>query len=181
MPLFCWCYLLGALFLLLGAAALALPGVTGRGLAALPRNFAAGCFLTVVAWVWTGYALWDMDLDLINPYKQALWFLVPACIVLSCWWLENLLACRAIAAILMLYPFELLHVARVNAAPERLVLIGFAYACIVIGMAVMLYPWKLREALAAVTKSALRVRIFGGTCVLWAAVLFLLGAGPLKN
>jgi len=151
MTLSSWCYVLGCCLGVLGVSLLALPEKISRSLNALPRHQIAGYVLTAVAWIWAGYALWSMDLDLINPYKTYLPVIVAACIPLTCWWMENLLASRAIGAILTLFPYELLHTARAHQSPWRLVMVTFAYICIIKGMILLLYPWQMRRAIVFVT------------------------------
>ena len=112
-----WSSLLGAAFILAGASALAAPATLARGLAALPRHKVAGYLLSAIAWIWAGYALWNMGLDFLEPYKRFIPLAVLVCTPLSWVWLDNLLPCRAIGGILTLLPYELLHVARVHASP----------------------------------------------------------------
>jgi len=126
MPLSCWCYLLGAFCLLLGAAIAAAPGPLARYCNALPRNQIAGFLLSALAWAWAGYALWTMGLDLLVPFKKFIPVAVLICIPLTWCWLDNLLTCRALGGILVLFPYELLHAARVHPSPWRLVVVTLA-------------------------------------------------------
>ena len=180
MLLSCWSYLLGLMFVLAGGFALAKPGVASRALNALPRHTVAGYALSVVAWVWAGYAVYSMDLDIINPYKGYLWVVVPACIALTWLWMGNLLPCRAIGGILMLFPYELLHVQRSHDSSWRLVLVVLAYIAIIKGMVFVLYPWKMRQQIVWATARPLLFRSAAAAGLLLGLLLIALGATALR-
>lgn len=180
MSLSCWSYLLGALCLILGGAVAAVPGPTGRALNALPRNKTAGYVLSTIAWIWAGYALWNMGLDIIMPFKKFIPVAALVCIPLTWMWLDNLLPCRALGGILVLFPYELLHVARVHASPWRLVIVTFAYVCIVKGMILLLYPWKLRQMAVWLTQRPVIFRLSGALNALLGLFLLALGATVLR-
>ena len=175
-----WCYLLGLIFFLTGAAIVLIPEPVSRFYNALPRSEIAGRILCAIAWVWAGYALWAMQLDFLMPYKKFLPLAVIACIAFSWNWLDNLLTCRAFGAILTLFPYELLHVARVHASPWRLVVIAFAYVCIVEGMILLLYPWKMRQVIVWFTHNPDRFRIAGVLNAVLGLILIGLGANVLR-
>jgi hypothetical protein len=179
MSLSLWCYLLGVLFSVLGLSIMVLPEKMSRLFNALPRHQIASYVLAAIAWLWVGYALWTMDLDIINPFKNYLFIAVPVCIGLSCWWMENLLSCRAIGAILTLFPYELIHAARVHPSPWRLVLVTFAYLCIVKGMVLILYPWYMRQSIVFVTARPWLFKTMAALNIAFGALLIGLGATVL--
>ena len=180
MSLSCWSYLLGIVFVLFGGFMLVKPGIASCALNALPRHAVAGYVLSIVAWVWAGYAVYLMDLDLINPYKGYLLFLVPACIALTWFWMGNLLPCRAIGGILMLFPYELLHVQRSHGSSWRLVLVVLAYIAIIKGMMYVLYPWKMRQQIVWLTARPLLFRSAAAVELLLGLLLIALGATVLR-
>ena len=180
MSLSCWAYVLGFVCLLFGGFAVLLPSAASRALNALPRHAVAGYVLSVIAWVWAGYAIYALDIDFINPYKQYLWGAVPVCIVLTWWWMGNLLPCRAIGGILTLFPYAMLYTARSHPSPGRLVLVVFAYIAIVLGMVYLLYPWKLRQQIVWVTARPVLFRAAGAAEALFGILLLALGATVLR-
>jgi len=180
MPLQCWCYLLGLICVLLGASIALAPAPLSRFYNALPRHKAAGGILSAIAWVWAGYALWTMGLDFLEPFKKYIPFAVLVCIPLTWFWLDNLLTCRAIGGILVLFPYELLHVARIHPSPWRLVVVVIAYICIVKGMILLLYPWKMRQAIVWFTQRPLLFRLLGAFSALTGVLLIGLGASALR-
>jgi len=180
MPLSCWCYLLGLICLLLGVTIAAVPGPLARFYNALPRSQIAGFLISALAWVWAGYALWTMELDLLVPFKKFLPIAVLVCIPLTWYWLDNLLTCRAFGGILVLFPYELLHAARVHPSPWRLVVVTLAYLCIVKGMILLLYPWKMRQAIVWITRRPALFRLAGALNALLGLFLIGLGATVLR-
>lgn len=181
MPLMTWCILLGTMCCALGGFIVAAPRPATAVLKAFPRHTISGYVLSTIGWCWAAYALANMDLDIINPYKGYLPIAVLICIPLTWYWMDNLLSCRALGAVLMLYPYEMLHVARIHASDARLVLVWFAYIGIVAGMILMLYPWKLRQAIAWLTAQPVRVRLAGVTLAALGGVIVGVGVTFLKG
>ena len=180
MSLQCWCYLLGFICVLLGASIVLAPAPLSRFYNALPRSKTAAYLLSTIAWIWAGYALWTMGLDVLMPFQKYIPFAVLVCIPLTWFWLDNLLACRAIGGILVLFPYELLHAARVHESPWRLVVVTLAYLCIVKGMILILYPWKMRQAIVWFTQRPALFRIGGALNTLIGIILLALGTTVLK-
>ena len=180
MPISCWSYTLGLICLLFGGFVLLRPSGVSRTLNAFPRHTLSGYALSVIAWAWVGYAVYLMDLDLINPYKYLLPFAVLACIPLTWFWMGNLLPCRALGGILTLFPYELLHTVRSHPSPWRRVLVVLAYIAIIKGMVYILYPWKLRQQIVWVTARPTLFRAVGAVDVLLGILLIALGATVLR-
>jgi len=180
MPLNCWSYLLGIICLLWGISITAAPARLAAIYKALPRNKAAGYILSAIAWIWAGVALMTMGLDLLMPFQKYIPFAILACIPLTWIWLDNLLTYRAIGAILTLFPYELLHVARVHSSPWRLVLVTLAYLCIVKGMIFLLYPWKMRQVIDWLNRHMTVFRLAGAAHALLGILLIALGATVLR-
>lgn len=180
MPLHCWCYLLGLVCILPGVCAMFAPSPFARLLTAFPRNRIAGRVLSTVAWIWAAYALSSMGLDILEPYKKFIPPITLVCIPLTWFWLDNLLPCRAFGGILTLFPYELLHAARVHPSPWRLVVVTFAYLCIVKGMILLLYPWRLRQTVVWLTQRPALLRAVGAADVLIGLLLAGLGATVLR-
>ena len=180
MPLHCWCYLLGLLGLLAGASVALAPAPLARLARAFPRHAPTGYVLSTLAWLWAGLALWNMGLDILMPYQKFIPLLVLACIPLTWFWLDNLLPCRALGGLLVLFPYELLHAARVHPSAWRLVLVTLAYVCIVKGMALLLYPWRLRQAVVWLTERPALFRLSGALNAALGLGLIALGAAVLR-
>ena len=180
MPLSCWCYLLGLICLLPGVAVALAPERMAHVYKAFPRSKVAGMVISTVAWIWAGYAVWAMGLDFLRPFLKYLPVVVLVCIPLTWFWLDNLLPCRALGGILVLFPYELLRVARAHASPWRLLVVTFAYICIVEGMILLLYPWKLRQAIDWCIARPTLFRICGVLTALLGLLLIVVGATALR-
>jgi len=81
----------------------------------------------------------------------------------------------------VLFPYELLRVARAHASPWRLLVVTFAYICIVEGMILLLYPWKLRQAIDWCTARPTLFRISGVLTALLGLLLIVVGATALRG
>jgi len=180
MSLSVWCYVLGLICVLLGLSAAVVPAPVSRFYNALPRSAAAGYVLSTLAWAWAGYALVTMKLDFLMPFQNYIPIAVLVCIPLTWFWLDNLLPCRALGGILTLFPYELLHVARVHDSPWRLVVVTLAYICIIKGMILLLYPWKLRQLIVWFTQRPAIFRLAGALNTLFGILLIILGATVLR-
>lgn len=180
MSLAVWCYLLGGVALLMGGAGVLQTATCAGWLHSLPRNRIAAYILSAIAWVWAGYAIISMGLDFMRAYQKFIPVAVLVFIPLTWAWMPNLLACRALGGLGLLFPYELLHVARVHASPWRLALVTFAYLCIVAGMFTVLYPWRLRQVLHWLAARPRALRFVSGATILWGILLLFLGAQVLR-
>jgi uncharacterized protein YjeT (DUF2065 family) len=175
-----WCYALGLVCLLFGGFALVRPSDASRVLNAFPRNKISGYVLSVIAWVWAGWAFSQMDIDFINPHKYLLPFLVLVCIPLTWFWMGNLLPCRALGGILTLFPHGLFLVTRSHPSQWRLVLVTLAYIAIVMGMMYLLYPWKMRKQIIWITARPTLFRAVGAIGAALGILMIALGATVFK-
>jgi uncharacterized protein YjeT (DUF2065 family) len=170
-----WCFILGLICVAVGGAMVLMPVQAGRMMSAFPRHKIAGYVLSAVAWAWAAYAVNTLDIDFINPYKKFLPLVVAVCIPLTWWWMENLLPCRALSGILMLFPCEMLYAVRAHESDWRLLLVTLAYLAIVKGMFFMLYPWRMRQCITWTTAHPMRMRVVGAMDLLIGVLLIGLG------
>ena len=175
-----WFFILGVPLFVGGALALFRPQAAGRALVAFPRNRLAGWILCAVGWFWTAYELDTIGIEVFDRYLKAfpgeLWLLAAVLTVLTCWWMENLLPIRGVAAIFMLFPAELFPTIRLEESPWRLALVALAYVCAPAGMFGMFYPWRIRQAFAWMAANGARVAAAGALCLAYGAVLLAAGA-----
>jgi len=169
---FHWSLILGTFMAVTGLFMLAGGHAAASALQHFPRSVWGGRLLAVLAWAGAGWAAWVMPLSILDPFKRFLPLVVLVCIPLSWYWLEDLLVCRALGGILMLFPGPLLMVTRSHPSPWRLVLVIIAYLAIIKGMVFMLYPWYVRRTCHAMARSP-ALRLTSG------AASLLMGAGIL--
>lgn len=174
-----WFFALGVPLVAYGLFAVARSSAAGKAIVAFPRNRAAGAVLCAIAWFWTAYELDTIGIEIFDRFLKAfpfeLWILAAVLTVLTCWWMENLLPIRGVAAIFMLFPGELFPVIRLEPTQWRLALVVFAYACAIVGMFGMFYPWRIRQALAWLAASPSRVRASGAASLAVGALFVVLG------
>ena len=137
--------LLGSTLVLLSVPLLAAPAAARNVLVRFPRNRIAGCVLAAGDLVWAGILLWRMPLGWFDQYKGLLVVLTPVTIVLVWIFMDELLAARSLGGLLVLVPAPILAAARWHGAPLRLVVVIVAYAMAVIGMVLIVSPYKLRQ------------------------------------
>ena len=146
-----WSFILGLPLLALGLSALLVPEPAGRALRAFPRNVLAGRILCAVGWFWTASACDRLGIDVFDKFLKAvpgeLWILAIVLTVLTCWWMENLLPVRGVCAVFMLFPGEMFPMIRLCETPARIALVLVAYACAIVGMFGMFYPWWIRKGI----------------------------------
>ena len=172
-----WFFALGLPLVAYGLFATVRPSSAAKALVAFPRNRAAGAALCAVAWFWTAYELDTIGIEIFDRFLKAfpfeLWILAAVLTVLTCWWMENLLPIRGVSAIFMLFPAVLFPVIRLAPTQWRLALVVFAYACAIVGMFGMFYPWRIRQALAWIAGMQPRVAATG-VASLGIGVLFVM-------
>jgi len=71
-------------------------------------------------------------------------------------------------------------VIRLCDTPWRLTLVVFAYACIIVGMYGMFYPWRIRQALAWLAAAPVRVRAAGIALAATGGMFIVLACLPLS-
>ena len=116
------------------------PGQADRLLRAFPRAVWPARVLAVIAVVWFGLNLREVDLGGFNPAKQALWVVVPAGIVLVLRFIPDLLAVRGLCAIVLLAAKPVMTFARWHGTPASLAVVILCYVLIVKAMILMVYP-----------------------------------------
>lgn len=171
-----WFFMLGIPLAAYGLFAVLVPSAAAKGLVAFPRSRPAGVVLCALAWLGTAYELDNIGIEVFDRFLKAfpfeLWILAAVLTFLTCWWMSNLLPIRGVAAIFMLFPAELFPAIRLEDSQWRLTLVVFAYACAITGMFAMFYPWRIRQALAWLASSRVRVAATGALS-LAAGILFL--------
>jgi hypothetical protein len=138
---------MGAVLTGLGAAIAAQPGVLDPVRARFPRSRLAGGLLAAVALVWAGTIVYHAPLGRFEGLKPGLTLAVPLAFVLVFFFMDELLAPRALGALLLLAATPILESARWHPSPARLVVVVVAYALVVKGMALVLNPYLFRKAM----------------------------------
>lgn len=165
---------LAAVLLPLHIGLLLKPALLREGFRRFPRSRLCGRLLAAVALVWAAWLLKDMPLGRFDSLKG---WLIPASVVLGAlvWILmEELLAPRALGAILLLYPAPLLEAARLHPSRWSVVMSVVAYMMVVKGMLLLLSPYYFRRFSEKPLSSDVCCRVAGIGGLIVDALLVLL-------
>jgi hypothetical protein len=150
------------------------PALFMRLVQRFPRDVWSGRILAALAVFWSACIVRDMPLGRFDVYKPLIW---PLAVVLAgfVWvYMDELLAPRALGALLLLYPAPVLAAARWHDTPSSVVMSFVAYVCIVKGMALLLTPYWFRVAAERFLNSTARCRVWGGGALAGSIGLLLL-------
>lgn len=175
-----WCYLMAALLGALGGGALLVPNASAQALKLLPRNRLIGVILTLWAWAWAGLVVHEMNPAILGKLLDFLPVLFAFCAVASCFWMGELLSCRALSGLLMLFPMPMILAVRAAETDWRLLPVATGYLAAIVGMDVMLYPWHMRDAFFWVAARQARLRVVGTIAIIWALAFVWAGRALLS-
>lgn len=174
-----WCYLLAALCLIKGVMLLFFTARTAEIMRRFPTNRLAGQVLTAVAWIWAAITLNHYPIDFLAMIHGFPTYLIAiVCIPLSCFLLPDLLACRGIAAICMLFPMPMFLACRMDESAWRLLPITIGYIALTYGMIVMFYPYYMRRLFFFLADRPRAMKGIGAA-VLLLAILFCVAGSAL--
>ena len=172
--------LLGVLGLLAGIALLRFPSALRAGLAAFPRSKWPGWILTAICVFWVAWVIRHAALgrfEALKPLIPVAAMLVFAAIV---WFLDELLAPRALGGLLLLLADPILTGVRWADSSWRFVPVLMAYAWVIAGCLLMLYPWIFRKMVDRFLISAGSIRAAGWSKLMAGAVLLAAGLWHLR-
>lgn len=150
------------------------PALMREGMRRFPRAVWIGRGLAVLAVAWAAWVLRDLPLGRFESLKH---WLVPVALGfggLVCYYMEELLAPRALGALLLLYPAPLLGAARLHDSRWSVIMSLVAYAMIVKGMVLLLSPYMFRQMTEKFLKTDTACRLAGAGGLVFDAVLALL-------
>ena len=143
----------------------------------LPRNVPVGVALMLLATAWF---LWIVNQEPIadfSAYKPAMMIGFAAVGVLTCVFVQDFLAARGLAVVMLLLAKLMLDTGRphLDQSPLVLVIQAWAYVLIVAGIWFTVTPWKLRDFIEFATATENRIRI--GSLARLAFALFIVVLG----
>lgn len=150
------------------------PALMREGFRRFPRSRWSGRILAIIAVAWAAWVLNDMPLGRFDAYKSGL---IPTAIVfgvLVLIYMDELLAPRALGALLLLYPAPLLEAARLHDSRWSVVMSVVAYIMIIKGLIFLLSPYLFRRFSEVVLKTNMAFRLAGGGGVVFDVLLLLL-------
>ncbi len=142
-----------------------------------PRNLPVGIALMLLA---TGWFLWIVhmepiaDFSVFKPYMMVAFAAVG---ILSCVFIQDFLAVRGLAVVLLLLGKLMVDTGRphLGDSPWVLVIQTWAYVLILAGIWFTVTPWKLRDFLNWATATETRVRVGSALRLAFAVTILILG------
>jgi hypothetical protein len=156
---------------------LASPAQLAAAVKRFPRNVPVGVVLMLLATAWF---LWIVNAEPIadfSAYKPAMLVGFAAVGVLSCFFVQDFLAVRGLAVLLLLLAKLMVDTGRphLGQSPFVLVIQAWAYVFVVLGIWLTVAPWRLRDILNWATATEARTRLLCGIRLAFAAFVLILG------
>lgn len=150
---------------------LANPAAFAARVRKFPRSLPCGVALMLLGTAWF---VWNLSLESVSDfasYKPILLAGFAAVGVASCFFVQDFLAVRGLAVVLLLLAKLMVDTARWADTEWRLVIVTWAYVMVIAGIWLTIWPWHLRDLLNFATASETRVRI--GSAIRLAFGLFV--------
>jgi hypothetical protein len=148
-----------------------------------PRNLPAGVALMLLGTAWF---VWNVNIEPIadfssfKPYMMAGFVAVG---VLSCLFVQDFLAVRGLAVVLLLLGKLMVDTGRphLGQSPFVLVIQAWAYVLVLAGIWFTVTPWRLRDLIEWATASEARTRLLSGVRLVFAAFVVILGLTAFRT
>ncbi len=114
----------------------------------LPRNFPACVVLALAAGIWGTALLGTMDLGEFSSYRMRFVLCPVIGTGLTIFFVQQFLAVRALAMLLLLAVAVILDAAFVVDSSARLIMTSLAYAWSILGMVLVASPYLMRDWIA---------------------------------
>lgn len=167
--------ILGPLFIVLSLPCIFWPGRVREGLLAFPRSRFPALALTAVDVAWVMIIVLRAPLGRFEWIKPYLYVAGPVAYLLLIFFMDELLAPRALGGFLLLAANPVLQAARWHASNLRLVVTVLAYVWVVAGILLVLGPYYFRRMAEWSTSSETRCRRLGIARLALGGVLLALG------
>jgi hypothetical protein len=172
---------LGLLLALPQVYGLAKPDAFAASVRKFPRSLPWGVVLMLLG---TGWFIWYLNLESVSDfkaYKPLMLFGFGAVGIASCFFVQDFLAVRGLAVVLLLLGKLMVDTAHWAATDWRLVIVIWAYLLVIAGMWLTVYPWHLRDALNWDTANTQRVRMTSAIRLAFGVFIVVLGFTVFKS
>lgn len=140
-----------------------------------PRSVPIGCVLMLIGTAWFIYNLSIENIADFESIKKYLFILFAAVGIGSCVFVQDFLAVRGLAVVLLLLAKLMLDVQRWVDTEWRLVIAVWAYLFVIFGIWFTISPWRLRDFIDWGTATAQRVRLLSGIRFAFGVLVIALG------
>ncbi|MEI6970304.1 MAG: hypothetical protein WCL44_02200 [bacterium] len=152
----------GLALAILSAPALLFPDLARKWCGAFPRNTAAAWVLTAIDLAWAATLLYSSPmLAGVEWARRLCLVLAPVAFFLIVFFIDELLAARALGGLLVLVPRPVLDAAFINTSDWKLVMTALSYIVVVAGIVLILSPFRFRQVTGIVMKTNGRSRLAG--------------------
>jgi len=166
---------IGGLLMAGNTVAVVAPDFFRRLLQDFPRSRMPAWILVAVDLFWVFWVMLHASLGWFDPWKWLLYPALPLAFFLIIFFMDELLAPRALGGLLLLVANPILTAARWPETPWRLVMTVLAYVWVVAGMVLVLSPYRFRHLVEFVNRTTVRTRLGGVARFLVGALLLFLG------
>jgi hypothetical protein len=154
-------YVMGGLLVLLGLFGLLAPGALREAALAFPRRRRLAQAMTGVALGWSAWMILQANLGRFDGWKPAIYVVAPVLFYLLITYLDELLAARSLGGLLLLAANPALYAARLweGESPWRLVVTVLAYVAVILGIVLVMSPYRFRHGVLALGGTDARCRV----------------------
>ena len=149
-----WAVVIGSVMLGFFLAWFAYPAAMNAWLAAFPRSPWAGRILAALDIALVAYLLLSEKFAWVDAHRELVFLAAPAAYLLVVFFMDELLAARALGGLFLLVPFWVLKAAFVHPAPGRLLMTVFAYIMVIKGIVLVWSPYVYRKQFERVNRNA---------------------------
>jgi hypothetical protein len=153
------------------------PGAFGAAVRKFPRSLPWGYALMVLGTAWFLYNLSQESIADFAAWKNVLFLGFTAVGVGSCFYVQDFLAVRGLAVVLLLLAKLMVDTGRPHLSQTPLVLIvqTWGYLLVVAGIWLTISPWRLRDLLNWTTANEKRIRVGCGIRLAFGLMIAALG------
>jgi hypothetical protein len=155
--------------------ALLKPEAFGKAVRQFPRSLAWGYLLMALG---TGWFLYNLSLESVAdfaPYKRLMYIGFALVGLLTCIYVQDFLAVRGLAIVLLLLGKLMVDTARWVETPWRLVIVTWAYILVIGGIWLTISPWRLRDMINWTTATRGRIGWTSAARLVFGLFVVLLG------
>ena len=166
---------LGCFIMVMNLPAVFAPAFFRRMATGFSRNVPAAWILTAIDVAWVAWIILHAALGRFEFLKPLVYVAAPVSFFAMVFFMDELLAPRALGGLLLLLANPVLNSARWLDTQWRLVMIVIAYVWVIAGITFVLSPFRLRQAAEWGTKTDFRCILGGSIRVLVGALVLFLG------
>jgi hypothetical protein len=139
------------------------------------RSTVPGYILVLLGTVWFVYNVKVEPIADFESLKPTLFTLFAAVGIGTCIFVQDFIAVRGFAVVLLLLAKLMVDTARWHPSEWRLVIVVWAYVLVFLGMWFTISPWRMRDLLNWATADEKRVRVGSAVRLAFGVFVFVLG------